>query len=121
MHSLKKIALLLILSSAISSCEVNKMAHFKIVNSTTFKIDSLTIEASETKNNNFISLAPVESKTYSIDMSKIPMGEGSYSLKYLVAGKRFEKNFGYFENQIPWEKETGILIEMDTVTYQIVD
>jgi len=117
-RSIETFALWLILIFTICSCDSSIKADFTVTNSTNFKIDSLTILAKNIENHQYISLAPLESKTFQIDITNYPFGDGDFKLRYVLAGKKHEERFGYITGRHSINEETFISIEMDTVKYQ---
>lgn len=88
-------------------------ARFVVVNETTARLDSITIEPDGKPGHR--SLDPGDSMLYVSEMDNHPLVDGSYRLSYTSGGDRKGLVFGYFSNGMPSERGTRILLRPDTV------
>ena len=102
----------------LTSCTSRNEISFVIENTTKFQIDSLKIEANDNKNAEFISLNSMQSKKYTLDMTKIIKVDGSYNLSYKINGDQRFHNFGYYTNGSPLEKFIELKISADSISYR---
>ena len=108
-----------ILFLALNSCDNKVIADFEVTNNTELKIDSLKIEPMVIIDGKYVTINPNEKKEYKADMTGIAKIDGSYRLTYKANGKSFVKDFGYYTNGYPTEKLTRIVIEKDTVKFDM--
>ena len=88
-------------------------ARFVVVNETTARLDSISIEPDEKPGH--WSLDPGDSMVYLSEMDKHPLVDGSYRLTFKIGGEKKGLAFGYFSNGMPSERGTRILLRPDTV------
>jgi hypothetical protein len=110
---------ILIFFLALISCNNRVIADFEITNNTGIKIDSLKIEPMVIIDGKYISLNPNEKTEYEADMTGIAKIDGSYRLSYKKNGELIVKDFGYYTNGYPTEKLTRIVIEKDTIKFDV--
>tara|TARA_B100000965_G_C19346804_1_gene649935 strand:- start:257 stop:604 length:348 start_codon:yes stop_codon:yes gene_type:complete len=101
----------------LGSCQNEIIAKFEIKNMTNETIDSISIKSFDhQRNSEFIQLKSGESKSYWLDMTKLPKVDGEYLLTFRrnMTNKEL-KRFGYFTNGYPLEEVTNIQFKKDTI------
>lgn len=98
----------------LAACNHKVISEFEIVNDTTLRIDSLSIEPNADVENKYISLAPKETHTYRANMAG-KNADGSYILSYKLNNMINRRSFGYYSNGTPLEYLTNINIALDSV------
>jgi hypothetical protein len=89
---------------------------YEIENRSEKLIDSFQIVPHGYISDNFIKIAPKQTRKFITDMSTIKKCDGHYQLSYNnESGQKEFMEFGYYTNGYPLEKITRIVIEQDSI------
>ncbi|WP_299107624.1 hypothetical protein [uncultured Tenacibaculum sp.] len=109
---------LIILICAFTSCHFNnEKVKFKIINNTSFIIDSLNIKPNTFESLKYVKLVPKQKIEYCIDMSEALPIDDSYRLEYKIKDTVVVRKFGYYAKGTPIDDYIIINIEKDTIKY----
>ncbi len=117
----------LFLTLILSGCANNNKIVFNIYNGNDQEMKNVEITASPEvcRGQNFAEkILPKNSTTLILDFSRnkndeciYPKGDGNYILTYEIGNQKFKKEFGYFTNGLPLDKEFNIDITADGKEY----
>lgn len=108
--------ILLAFLSGIMACNQPPKIHFVINNQTSDVMDSIKITPNNDAAHLYTRIMPNEVGDYYADLSG-QSADGSYTLSYKMfsVGRKVSKQFGYFSNGQPLEKQLFLEVWMDTV------
>ena len=97
-----------------TSCDNKVIAEFSIKNSTSDRIDSLSVEPNVSLPGKYVSVEANEIVNYKADMTGLPQVDGAYVLRYKLNQSPVQKVFGYYTNGQPLSDVFRIEIRPDT-------
>lgn len=108
--------ILLPVLSGLTACNQPAKIHFVINNQTSDVMDSVKITPNNDAAHLYTAIMPNEVGHYYADLSG-QSADGSYTLSYkrFSVGRHVTKQFGYFSNGQPLEKQLFLEVWMDTV------